>query len=125
MAHWADPLKDWGDVLVKQGNAKDALAKYDETPKVRAELEAAQSSARGDGEAEKLIRTAAKRTLVTGGNGSTPPNASMTADNGAGDRGWCAASRDDCQKAGECRPQGDKPAHASPTEPSDPTTARY
>jgi hypothetical protein len=33
MAHWADPLKDWGDVLVKQGNAKDALAKYDETLK--------------------------------------------------------------------------------------------
>jgi tetratricopeptide (TPR) repeat protein len=28
--HWADPLKVWGDVLVKQGNGKDALAKYDE-----------------------------------------------------------------------------------------------
>ena len=24
--HWADPLKAWGDVLVKQGNTKDALA---------------------------------------------------------------------------------------------------
>jgi hypothetical protein len=24
MAHWADPLNDWGHVLVKQGNAKDA-----------------------------------------------------------------------------------------------------
>jgi hypothetical protein len=22
MAHWADPLKDWGDVLVKQGTPK-------------------------------------------------------------------------------------------------------
>jgi hypothetical protein len=33
MAHWADPLKDWGDVLVKQGTAKDALAKYDEALK--------------------------------------------------------------------------------------------
>jgi hypothetical protein len=44
----------------------------------------------------------------------------MTADNivtlGAGDRGWYAASRDDCQKVGECRPQGDKPAHASPAD---------
>lgn len=27
--HWADPLKVWGDVLVKQGNGKDALAKCD------------------------------------------------------------------------------------------------
>jgi hypothetical protein len=26
-------LKAWGDVLVKQGNAKDALAKYDEALK--------------------------------------------------------------------------------------------
>jgi hypothetical protein len=31
--HWADPLKAWGDVLLKQGNAKDALAKYDEALK--------------------------------------------------------------------------------------------
>jgi tetratricopeptide (TPR) repeat protein len=31
--HWADPLKAWGDVLVKQGNIKDALAKYDEALK--------------------------------------------------------------------------------------------
>ena len=31
--HWADPLKAWGDVLVKQGNIKDALAKYDEVLK--------------------------------------------------------------------------------------------
>jgi predicted negative regulator of RcsB-dependent stress response len=29
----ADPLKAWGDVLVKQGNTKDALAKYDEALK--------------------------------------------------------------------------------------------
>ena len=28
--HWADPLKAWGDVLVKQGQRKDALAKYEE-----------------------------------------------------------------------------------------------
>jgi hypothetical protein len=27
--HWADPLKAWGDVLAKQGHAKEALAKYD------------------------------------------------------------------------------------------------
>jgi predicted negative regulator of RcsB-dependent stress response len=27
--HWADPLKAWGDVLVKQGKTKEALAKYD------------------------------------------------------------------------------------------------
>src|SRR5882762_11308697 len=32
---------------------------------------------------------------------------------GPGDLEWFAASRDDCQK---CRPQGDKPAHASPTD---------
>ena len=31
--HWADPLKAWGDVLVKQGNTKEALAKYDEALK--------------------------------------------------------------------------------------------
>jgi len=31
--HWADPLKAWGDLLVKQGHAKDALAKYDEALK--------------------------------------------------------------------------------------------
>ena len=30
---WADPLKVWGDLLVKQGNNKDALAKYDEALK--------------------------------------------------------------------------------------------
>jgi len=28
--HWADPLKAWGDVLVRQGKLKEALAKYDE-----------------------------------------------------------------------------------------------
>jgi tetratricopeptide (TPR) repeat protein len=28
--HWADPLKAWGDVLLKQGKTKDALAKFDE-----------------------------------------------------------------------------------------------
>jgi tetratricopeptide (TPR) repeat protein len=31
--HWADPLKYWGDVLMKQGNAKEALVKYDEALK--------------------------------------------------------------------------------------------
>ena len=30
---WADPLKAWGDVLVKQGHVRDALAKYDEALK--------------------------------------------------------------------------------------------
>jgi predicted negative regulator of RcsB-dependent stress response len=29
----ADPIKAWGDVLAKQGNTKDALAKYDEALK--------------------------------------------------------------------------------------------
>ena len=28
--HWADPLKAWGDVLVKQSKTKEAVAKYDE-----------------------------------------------------------------------------------------------
>ena len=28
-----DPLKGWGDVLAKQGNAKQALAKYEEALK--------------------------------------------------------------------------------------------
>ena len=31
--HWADPLKVWGDVLVKQGHTKEALAKYDKALK--------------------------------------------------------------------------------------------
>jgi tetratricopeptide (TPR) repeat protein len=31
--HRADPLKAWGDVLVKQGHMKDALTKYDEALK--------------------------------------------------------------------------------------------
>jgi hypothetical protein len=29
---------------------------------------------------------------------------------------WYAALRDNCQNVRECRPQGDKPAHASPTD---------
>jgi hypothetical protein len=28
--HWADPLKVWGDVLLKQGKTQEAIAKYDE-----------------------------------------------------------------------------------------------
>jgi tetratricopeptide (TPR) repeat protein len=31
--HWADPLKAWGDVYARLGNAKEALAKYDEALK--------------------------------------------------------------------------------------------
>lgn len=31
--HWADPLKAWGDVLVKQNKTKDALIKYNEALK--------------------------------------------------------------------------------------------
>jgi hypothetical protein len=31
--HWADPLKAWGDVLLKQGKTKAALVKYDEALK--------------------------------------------------------------------------------------------
>ena len=31
--NWADPLKAWGDVLLKQNQPKDALAKYDEALK--------------------------------------------------------------------------------------------
>lgn len=31
--HWADPLKVWGDVLAKEGHAKESLAKYDEAIK--------------------------------------------------------------------------------------------
>jgi tetratricopeptide (TPR) repeat protein len=31
--HFADPLKFWGDALVKQGSANEALAKYDEALK--------------------------------------------------------------------------------------------
>jgi hypothetical protein len=26
--HWADPLKGWGDVLARQGEARAALGKY-------------------------------------------------------------------------------------------------
>ena len=43
--HWADPLKAWGDVLMKQGRARDALAKYDEALKY-APLWAALAEAR-------------------------------------------------------------------------------
>jgi len=32
-SHWADPLKAWGDVLVTEGNTKEAAAKYDEALK--------------------------------------------------------------------------------------------
>ncbi len=32
-SRWADPLKAWGDVLVKMGSPKEALAKYDEALK--------------------------------------------------------------------------------------------
>jgi predicted negative regulator of RcsB-dependent stress response len=32
-SHWADPLKALGDVLVKQGKTKEALAKYNEALK--------------------------------------------------------------------------------------------
>jgi len=31
--HWADPLKAWGDVLVKLSRAQEALVKYDEALK--------------------------------------------------------------------------------------------
>jgi predicted negative regulator of RcsB-dependent stress response len=31
--HWADPLKAWGDVLVTQGNTREAVAMYDEALK--------------------------------------------------------------------------------------------
>jgi tetratricopeptide (TPR) repeat protein len=31
--HFADPLKGWGDALVRQGKWIDALAKYDEALK--------------------------------------------------------------------------------------------
>jgi hypothetical protein len=31
--HWADPLKAWGDVLLKRGHGKEALAKYYEALK--------------------------------------------------------------------------------------------
>ena len=27
--NWADPIKAWGDVLLKQGRKTEALAKYD------------------------------------------------------------------------------------------------
>jgi tetratricopeptide (TPR) repeat protein len=32
-AHWADPLKAWGDALAKQGHWAEALAKYDDALK--------------------------------------------------------------------------------------------
>jgi tetratricopeptide (TPR) repeat protein len=31
--HWADPLKAWGDVLMRQGQREDAIEKYDEALK--------------------------------------------------------------------------------------------
>ena len=32
---WADPLKAWGDVFVKQGKTKEALAKYNRRSSAR------------------------------------------------------------------------------------------
>ncbi len=32
-SHWADPLKAWGGALVKRGETKEALAKYDQALK--------------------------------------------------------------------------------------------
>jgi tetratricopeptide (TPR) repeat protein len=34
--HWADALKVWGDVLVKQGKIREALVKYDQALKYAA-----------------------------------------------------------------------------------------
>jgi hypothetical protein len=58
------------------------------------------------------------------------PNAAMTIDSvvtlRAGERGWYAASRDERQKVGECRPQGDKPTSRLRAQqiPSGPIAAR-
>jgi tetratricopeptide (TPR) repeat protein len=48
--------KDWGDLLMLQGDAAGAIAKYEirRGAQVRAELEAAQGCARGVGQAEAL-----------------------------------------------------------------------
>jgi tetratricopeptide (TPR) repeat protein len=32
-SHWADPLKAWGDTLIRDGRHTDALTKYDEALK--------------------------------------------------------------------------------------------
>jgi tetratricopeptide (TPR) repeat protein len=46
--HWADPLKAWGDVLLREGRNADALAKYNEALKYApawAELHQARDTA--------------------------------------------------------------------------------
>ena len=47
-SHWADPLKAWGDVLLKQEQGNEALNKYNEALKYApnwAELKAATGGA--------------------------------------------------------------------------------
>ena len=52
--HWADPLKAWGDVLVKQDKTKEALAKYNELSSSR-RTGSNSKKRRSGGETRRLI----------------------------------------------------------------------
>ena len=54
--HWADPLESLGRCACEAGQDQRGTHKVRRGTQVRAELEAAQGSARGVGEAEELIR---------------------------------------------------------------------
>ncbi len=45
--HWADPLKAWGDVLLRQGQGKEAVKKYNEALKFAPNWAALKEAAAG------------------------------------------------------------------------------
>jgi predicted Zn-dependent protease len=55
-SHFADPLKTWADVIVKQGSPGEALAKYDEALKYAPNWKKLKEARGGGGEAEELIK---------------------------------------------------------------------
>jgi hypothetical protein len=69
---WADPLKAWGDVLVKEGKTREALAKYDEAPSMHRTGNSSRKRARRR-RSKSPDQASPKRTLTTGSSGSKAP----------------------------------------------------
>jgi tetratricopeptide (TPR) repeat protein len=67
--HWADPLKAWRDLFVKQGKTKEALAKYDEALKYASNWKQLKE-VREAAAKQRANSAAGKPTLVTVNNGS-------------------------------------------------------